>query len=62
MFSGTTGIYLGSPFHSEVEGVLEEVKKDSPAISFEVPESRDLDHELEEDTADLVDTGTDDSL
>ncbi|WP_050033911.1 DEAD/DEAH box helicase [Halorubrum halophilum] len=57
-----TGTNPGSMFHSEVEAVLEEVQKDSPTLSFEVPESRDLDHELEEDTADLVDTGIDDFL
>ncbi|VTT86295.1 hypothetical protein DM2_2333 [Halorubrum sp. DM2] len=57
-----TGTNPGSPFHREVETVLAEVQKDSPTISFEVPESRDLDHELEEDTEDLVDTGIDDFL
>jgi len=57
-----TGTNPGSMFHSEVEAVLEEAQNDPPAITFEVPDGRDLDHELEEDTADLVDTGLDDFL
>lgn len=57
-----TGTTPESAFHSEVEAVLEEVQDEQPTISFNVPDTRDLDHELEEDTADLVDTGLDDFL
>ncbi|TKX45555.1 DNA/RNA helicase [Halorubrum sp. SD690R] len=57
-----TGSNPDTPIHEEVESVLSEVNQSNPELIFEVPNSKDLTHELEEDTEDLVDTGLDDFL
>lgn len=57
-----TGSNPDTPIHEEIESVLSEVNQSNPELIFEVPNSKDLTHELEEDTEDLVDTGLDDFL
>jgi superfamily I DNA and RNA helicase len=57
-----TGSNPDTPIHEEVESVLSDVNQSNPELIFEVPNSKDLTHELEEDTEDLVDTGLDDFL
>lgn len=57
-----TGSNPDTPIHDEIQSVLSEVNQSNPELTFEVPSSKDLTHELEEDTENLVDTGLDDFL
>ncbi|WP_458189474.1 DEAD/DEAH box helicase [Haladaptatus sp. NG-WS-4] len=51
-----TGIEEGAEILDELERVLGDVRKATPSITFEVPDTRNLDNELETDTENLKDT------
>lgn len=61
-WSTITGINPSSPIHDEIKSVLDDVNQDNPLIVFDVPNSKEVDHKLEEDTEDLIETGIDDFL
>lgn len=57
-----TGTRPEAPMHEEIKATFEEVQQEEPRISFEVPDSKNLDNELETDTEELVNAGLDDFL
>jgi superfamily I DNA and RNA helicase len=57
-----TGPNPNAAMHAEIESVLEEVQQTEPQLSFEVPNSKDLTHELEKDTEELENAKLDDFM
>lgn len=57
-----TGTRPEAPMHEEIKATFEEIQPEEPRISFEVPDSKNLDNELETDTEELVNAGLDDFL